>query len=774
MVYDKFNSLLALGFDTTQSTITGVTAGDTLVINQTYTLTVQAKDQTGNDLAAGGENIYAYLSDPCTRASSMACVSSSYTQSALRGLEKIQKLTDNVDGTYTTDLELSHIGNATLSVLRVAHQDITGEYYDSGIISGNPDATGTSSFIDFDWGFDVVAPSLSNDPAARFTGKITVFSSGTYNMAMLHDDGSSIKINGYAKISMFGTPGEFTNTFSHHFNAFETYDLEIDWIDSGGEAALALRWDSGSGSITIPSENYAIADDIATSPLQISVSCPDKYEQVSSTTNQCKPICGDGFIDGSESCDDGNTVSGDGCSSDCTSVETTWKCNGSSPSVCTRDYKSIPLSDHETTMKAAMISSASLAVTFQAVGGLMNGSSPSTIFSSINQLQLLMLFLLCEIFLPLKVVNYLRSLSSALFDINIDWSFFTVFRKIIEWFDYPQDRDDFDTIDISSGSSLINLNTLIATFGVFIITHIVFSLIIFCFKKSTGRLTNLLRSVYKAFTFKIYVVLIFEGFISLCLCSFSELRRFKANEVGSEQNSFYFSVFFSLCTICVISIALTVWIFAKPSETRKHIIFEEELFKGLNQKRLSRLQPILFLARRTVLCLMIIFGRVLGRFLFMGLYSFISLAHCVLTCCIRPFEKVRNNITEISNELYIVYFCIFLMFNRTEEDWSDPKTTVIYWSLVSNSALDALLSLVFLIYTLFKKKRKIKVTTIQKAKNVVPKKPRRLKLKDPPRLSQILPNREELKDLRRYKFRHSPRNLMIESIESDPSFAKLR
>ena len=32
------------------------------------------------------------------------------------------------------------------------------------------------------------------------------------------------------------------------------------------------------------------------------------------------PACGDGILDGGESCDDGNTVGGDGCSADCSSV----------------------------------------------------------------------------------------------------------------------------------------------------------------------------------------------------------------------------------------------------------------------------------------------------------------------------------------------------------------------------------------------------------------------------------------------------------------------
>lgn len=61
------------------------------------------------------------------------------------------------------------------------------------------------------------------------------------------------------------------------------------------------------------------------------------------------PVCGDGVISGSESCDDSKTQSGDGCSSTC-AVENGWTCTGA-PSKCvqsaspaTRGMKEISVS----------------------------------------------------------------------------------------------------------------------------------------------------------------------------------------------------------------------------------------------------------------------------------------------------------------------------------------------------------------------------------------------------------------------------------------------
>jgi cysteine-rich repeat protein len=38
--------------------------------------------------------------------------------------------------------------------------------------------------------------------------------------------------------------------------------------------------------------------------------------------DDCVPVCGNGFLDVDEACDDGNTIDGDGCSADCLSDET--------------------------------------------------------------------------------------------------------------------------------------------------------------------------------------------------------------------------------------------------------------------------------------------------------------------------------------------------------------------------------------------------------------------------------------------------------------------
>ena len=62
--------------------------------------------------------------------------------------------------------------------------------------------------------------------------------------------------------------------------------------------------------------------------------CVSGYSCPSAGATACGSACGDGTVTGTEQCDDGNTNSGDGCSSNC-QKESGWNCTGTSPTTCT-------------------------------------------------------------------------------------------------------------------------------------------------------------------------------------------------------------------------------------------------------------------------------------------------------------------------------------------------------------------------------------------------------------------------------------------------------
>lgn len=58
-----------------------------------------------------------------------------------------------------------------------------------------------------------------------------------------------------------------------------------------------------------------------------------KYVNSTTGIQYCSTVCGDGLVRNFEECDDGDTIEGDGCSSQCT-IENAWSCNANPTYTC--------------------------------------------------------------------------------------------------------------------------------------------------------------------------------------------------------------------------------------------------------------------------------------------------------------------------------------------------------------------------------------------------------------------------------------------------------
>ncbi|MFH1503504.1 MAG: hypothetical protein ABIE36_02515, partial [Candidatus Diapherotrites archaeon] len=93
----------------------------------------------------------------------------------------------------------------------------------------------------------------------------------------------------------------------------------------GGASSILFR-------ITTPATFSSSA--ISVTPLYCGDGTCNNGETCSSCSGDCGICCGNGVINSGEVCDDGDTSSGDGCSSSCT-VEAGYSCTTSNPSTCT-------------------------------------------------------------------------------------------------------------------------------------------------------------------------------------------------------------------------------------------------------------------------------------------------------------------------------------------------------------------------------------------------------------------------------------------------------
>ena len=167
--------------------------------------------------------------------------------------------------------------------------------------------------------------------SVHFETKITPFVTGSYTFTLRSDAGNIWTFDGAILNNNLNPVGLVEIPHTVTLNAFETHSVLVDVADWGGNAEWKLFWKSNSiTNQTIPANNLSIASDAASSPYQITVNCPTGYIPGGTSLLQWVEKWGDGLRYGLEKWDDGNTNSGDGCSSDWKSVESGWVWSGGS------------------------------------------------------------------------------------------------------------------------------------------------------------------------------------------------------------------------------------------------------------------------------------------------------------------------------------------------------------------------------------------------------------------------------------------------------------
>jgi len=89
------------------------------------------------------------------------------------------------------------------------------------------------------------------------------------------------------------------------------------WLKNSisGEELLVFQGNENTCTLVMPLTGEFLADTIMLETCGWSWSSTDAVELCGDSTTAA--ICGNGILEGSEQCDDGNTISGDGCSSTC-------------------------------------------------------------------------------------------------------------------------------------------------------------------------------------------------------------------------------------------------------------------------------------------------------------------------------------------------------------------------------------------------------------------------------------------------------------------------
>ncbi|HEX5403842.1 MAG TPA: glycoside hydrolase family 3 C-terminal domain-containing protein [Pseudonocardiaceae bacterium] len=182
---------------------------------------------------------------PRTDGGGSAGVSSSGTVTPLQGI------TSRAGSGVTVGFSAGNSANDTLpdvpaSALTPATgtgSGLTGQYFNNMTLSGTPAFTRTDAGVDFN--FNGASPGTgvgATQWSAKWTGKVTPTTTGTYTFATTSDDGSRLFVNGQEIINDFQDQAATTTTGTINLTAGVPVSIELDYFQDGGASQVSLGW----------------------------------------------------------------------------------------------------------------------------------------------------------------------------------------------------------------------------------------------------------------------------------------------------------------------------------------------------------------------------------------------------------------------------------------------------------------------------------------------------------------------------------------------------
>lgn len=145
------------------------------------------------------------------------------------------------------------IGTSTTSGTPL--QGLRGDYYSNINLAGEPTLRQTDSTVDFNWGTGgPTGLGATDNFSVRWTGTITLPSSGAYTFAVRSDEGARLVVGGVVAIDNWVDQTVTSVNSSAISYSAGTYKIELDYYEHTGPAEVHLSWSCASCSPAISSE----------------------------------------------------------------------------------------------------------------------------------------------------------------------------------------------------------------------------------------------------------------------------------------------------------------------------------------------------------------------------------------------------------------------------------------------------------------------------------------------------------------------------------------
>ena len=220
--------------DASASVISGTGVSSSIFAPATYTVTVTAKDSSGNNIGHGGDLFLIQITNHCTLSVEFIWNAVSGARSTISS-QIYEKMIDNGDGTYSYSYTLTNDGAITIIVKLSSGNGIYSEWYPNTSYSPPTQKVNISTNLDYSapggagW-VDLPISGFSGFTAYMYS---TIFppTTETYTFNLWIDDGGSNLMYNFV---IYYSNGWLPITLL--FTANKPNDFRFGWINGGGGA----------------------------------------------------------------------------------------------------------------------------------------------------------------------------------------------------------------------------------------------------------------------------------------------------------------------------------------------------------------------------------------------------------------------------------------------------------------------------------------------------------------------------------------------------------
>ena len=353
------------------------------------------------------------------------------------------------------------------------------------------------------------------------------------------------------------------------------------------------------------------------------------------------------------------------------------------------------------TLSITVQSIVGITMVFSVITSMLNVSSGSGIWLLINEVQLFFLLLLARAYIPDDVKLVITGFKFAL-NPSFYFPFNTMlaYKSVIDNFNFELSNYSLSYVGVSSDSSVYNT----ASFFVSLLVVIVCHLVVIVFMKLLSKcktdwkwgwivkiMIRITEKIYNLLSFSYYIRVALEINQFLLICSVYEIYSFNSSQ-PFRVVSFAFAIMILISWIFILTLAIYLSMSAYTVNEGKHNKLGE-FFNGLKMHRKFKFYMCMLILRRTIFVVLLVTWISLSSRLLIGLLVLLQLIYLTYVCYLRPFRELKDNLTEIMNEVYFLLLLSSLVYLNEKSYWSSAITSIYMWGVCSNSMAALLISI---------------------------------------------------------------------------------